>query len=153
MSNKSNNKNHEPYILSNLVLKFDNNNNNTTDFNNKDKNKQDDLNRLGFDRISNKSNNSFNEKKSMDNSNNEQNDNLVNSLIINTIKNKFEKNLNDLNFLKTVGFMRIRFKDVFEGLLKVIYKMKNYAYVILFKYLPCVLRMTSNQLNGANIYK
>ena len=117
MSNKSNNKNHEPSILSNLVLKFDNNNNNTTE----DKSKQDDLNRLGFDRISNKSNNSFSEKKSMDSSNNEQNDNLVNSLIINTIKNKFEKNLNDLNFLKTVGFMRIRFKDVFEGLLKVIY--------------------------------
>ena len=138
MSNKSNNKKHEPSILSNLVLKFDNNNNNTTDFNNKDKNKQDDLNRLGFDRISNKSNNSFNEMKSMDNSNNEQNDNLVNSLIINTIKNKFEKNLNDLNFLKTVGFMRIRFKDVFEGLLKVIYKMKNYAYVILFKYLNLI---------------
>ena len=121
MSNKSNNKSHEQSILSNLVLKFDNNNNNTTDFNHKDKSKQDDLNRLGFERISNKLNNSFNEKKSMDNSNNEQNDNLVNSLIINTIKNKFEKNLNDLNFLKTVGFMRIRFKDVFEGLLKVIY--------------------------------
>lgn len=112
-----NSKNKESSILSNLVLRYDNKANDLNKEEDNDGSKQDNINKLALDKINSKI--------------------LGSKLNITTDKNDSTKNksinvspnpsldqkikLNEMLNINLNDFMKSRFKDVFEGLLKVIY--------------------------------
>ena len=112
-----NSKNKESSILSNLVLRYDNKANDLNKEEDNDGSKQDNINKLALDKINSKilgSKLNITTDKTDSSKNNS-----INVSPNHSLDQKIK--LNEMLNINLNDFMKSRFKDVFEGLLKVIY--------------------------------
>jgi hypothetical protein len=112
-----NSKNKESSILSNLVLRYDNRANDLNKEEENDGSKQDGINKLALDKISSKI---LGSKLNMTRDKNDSNNNKPIKISQNPNSDQKMK-LNEMLNINLNDFMKSRFKDVFEGLVKVIY--------------------------------